>query len=76
MILFALGFVFGAWLLQQQAALPTLYAALALVPSLIFILNFHRFQFNIYIRKASVFAFAALFGFMWAAGFEIGRAHV
>ena len=73
MILFALGFVFGAWLLQQQAALPTLYAALALVPSLIFILNFHRFQFNIYIRKASVFAFAGLFGFMWAAGFATVR---
>ncbi len=73
MILFALGFVFGAWLLQQQANLPALSAALVLVPSLVIILNFQHFKLNLYFQKACIFAFAVLFGFFWAAGFAAFR---
>jgi len=73
MVIAALGFVFGAWLLQQQANLPALQTALVLVPSFVVFLNLHRFELNAYIRKAAVFAFAVLFGSIWAAIFATIR---
>ena len=73
MILFALGFVFGAFLLQQQAQLPALGAAYLLVPSLALILNFQRFKLHFALQKTCIFAFAVLFGFFWAALFATIR---
>lgn len=69
MIISALGLVFGAWLLQQQAALPELYWLLILAPSLFVLIKAHRDQsgFSKLVQKISVFIFAALFGFFWAA---------
>ncbi len=69
MILFALGFVFGACLLQQQANLPSLQSSWILAPSLIVFLNYHRFKINFYIREVCFLAFAGLLGFFWAAIF-------
>ena len=69
MILFALGFVFGACLLQQQANLPSLQSAWILAPGLIIFLNYHRFKINFYIREVCFLAFAGLLGFFWAAIF-------
>ncbi len=73
MVVAALGFVLGAWLLQQQANLPSLQTAWILALSLVIILNFYRFKLNFYVRKAYIFAFTALFGFIWAAGFAAIR---
>lgn len=75
MIILALGFVFGAWLLQQQAVLPVLYWALLLVPSLFILVRTHRFQskFSKLVQKISVFIFAMLLGFFWAATFSTIR---
>ncbi len=73
MIVFALGFVFGAWFLQQQENLPAMQAFWLLAPSLTIIFNFQRLKFNFYIRKACVFAFAVLFGFFYAATFATIR---
>ena len=46
MIIFALGFVFGAWLLQQQPVLPDVFialqAALILVASLYVFIKFQH----------------------------------
>ena len=73
MILIALGFVFGAFLLQQQANLPALASAWLLAPSLVVILNVTRFKLNFYVRKACIFACAVMFGFFYAAGFATLR---
>ena len=73
MILFALGFVFGAFLLQQQAQLPALGAGYLLAASLICLFNFSRFKLHFALHKACIFAFAALFGFFWAALFATTR---
>ena len=67
----ALGFVFGAWWLQQQAALPALQTALVLAPSLLILYATTRFAFPA--RKIAIFLFAALFGFFWAATFATNR---
>ena len=59
-----LAFVFGVWLLQQQATLPSLawFAALVLI-GLPFLLRRHAVLFCISIVLVSLFA-----GFMWASG--------
>jgi competence protein ComEC len=73
MIIFALGFVFGAWLLQQQANLPdithALGSALILGCSLVVFIQFkHHF-----VKKISFFVLATLLGFCWAATFATLR---
>ena len=85
MILAALGFVFGAWLLQQQAVLPFyaigLQAAWILVPALaVFaIINFSQYQLCLALKKINVFkkishfALAVLLGFVWAANYAAIR---
>ena len=49
MIKFVLGFVFGVWLLQQQAALPSLCWLLALIPAFFLIVKFRSFHLNMLI---------------------------
>ncbi len=63
-----LGFVFGAWLLQQSAVLPALYWAFLLVPSfsLLFVTTFKHQRFN-YLQTLNIIIFAGLVGFFWAA---------
>ena len=83
MILAALGFVFGAWLLQQQAVLPFyaigLQAAWILVPALgVFaFINLGQFQLylalNSVLKKISHFTLAVLLGFVWAANYAAIR---
>ena len=73
MIIFALGFVFGAWLLQQQPVLPdnfiALQAALVLALSLFVFIKFQ----NKYSKKLSFLVVAAVMGFCWAATFATIR---
>ena len=73
MIIFALGFVFGAWLLQQQPVLPDIFialqAALVLASSLVVYTKFH----HKYSKKLSLLLVAALLGFYWAATFATIR---
>jgi competence protein ComEC len=69
MTLFALGFVFGAWLLQQQSNLPALQTLWILAPSLII---FIKFQHQL-LKRISLFISAVLFGFFWAAIFATFR---
>ena len=73
MIIFALGFVFGAWLLQQQPVLPDIFTALqaALVLALSLFV-FIKFQ-NKYSKKLSFLVVAAVMGFCWAATFATIR---
>ena len=86
MVLVALGFVFGAWLLQQQtalnftflpASLTGLQAAWMLVPALgVFIYAFfqlHQSQYHSILKRLSSFGLAALIGFIWAASFAAIR---
>ncbi len=75
MITFALGFVFGAWWLQQQAILPALQASLVIVPVFFIVVKFQRsqFQYVAAFQKVSIFIFAALLGFFWAAAFATIR---
>lgn len=81
MIILALGFVFGAWLLQQQAVLPALQGAWILVPSLAIFIKLdviaHRFSLNLtvksFIHKLLVGLMAGLFGFYWATTFATIR---
>ena len=79
MIKFALGFVFGAWLLQQQAALPsqalTIGWLLAIIPVLFLLVKSRSlsFQYADLLQKTSIFVFAALLGFLWPASFAIIR---
>jgi competence protein ComEC len=60
-----LAFVFGVWLLQQQATLPgaAWLAALPLIP-LPWLLRRHALPFRVSLLLAAVFA-----GFLWAAAF-------
>jgi competence protein ComEC len=69
MIIIALGFVYGAWLLQQQSVLPALHTSWILAPSLII---FIKFQHKI-VKKFSLIVFATLCGFFWAATFSTIR---
>ena len=73
MIIFALGFVFGAWLLQQQPVLPNIFIALqaALVLALSLVI-FVKFQQQ-YLKKLSLLIAAAALGFLWAATFAAIR---
>ncbi len=69
----ALGFVFGAWLLQQQVVLPditrALVAALILASSLVIFVQFKHHL----VKKISLFVLTALLGFFWAATFATIR---
>ncbi len=77
MIKFALGFVFGAWLLQQQAVLPSLYWLFALIPALYLVVKSRSlsFQYANLLQKINIFVLAALLGFLWAASFASMRLH-
>ncbi len=68
MILFALGFVFGAWLLQQQSVLPMAQFALLLLPSIILLWLCHQYRFKCanHLYKLSIVILAALLGFVYA----------
>jgi competence protein ComEC len=69
MIIFALGFVFGAWLLQQQVLLPALHTSWILAPSLVVFIQFQQQ----YLKKLSLFVLAGLLGFFWVATFATLR---
>lgn len=69
MIKCALGFVLGAWLLQQQAVLPSLAWLFSLIPVFYAVLKLRqlKFQYAEVIKQISLFTFAVLLGFLWAA---------
>ena len=69
MIKFALGFVFGAWLLQQQPALPSLYWLLTLIPACYLLIKLRplSYQHARLIHSLCFVVFASLLGFSWAA---------
>ncbi len=79
MIQFALGFVFGAWCLQQQAALPsqtfTIGWFFALIPFFYFAVKPLSFQCKNagLIKNIGLCVFAGLLGFLWAASFATIR---
>ncbi len=79
MIKLALGFVLGAWLLQQQAILPsqalTIGWLFAIIPVLFLVVKSRSFSFKYanLLQKVSVFIVAGLLGFMWAATFATIR---
>ncbi len=77
MILAALGFVFGAWLLQQQSVLPEyfigLQASWILAPSLAVLICFNSYQHQMRLKNLSNLLFAGLLGFVWAANFAAIR---
>ena len=73
MVTLALGFVFGAWLLQQQAVLPSLHTAWILVPSLLVLIKIYPISFKFPVQKIAIFLVATLFGFFWAATFATIR---
>ena len=80
MILFAIGFVSGAWLLQQQAVLPSIYVYSAILPMAFFAFRIAQSQrflklhaLNRYLQSISLFVCAILLGFYWAAGFAQWR---
>ena len=84
MVLFALGFVFGAWWLQQQPVLPEFfiglqaawaYVLLLGVPSLVVLIYAFLYfgQSQTYLRRLSNFLIASLLGFVWAANFAAIR---
>jgi competence protein ComEC len=73
MTLFALGFVVGAWLLQQQTLLPNhfigLQAAWILVPSGIIFSRVYLSNYSLLFKKFCTLVFAGLLGLLWAANF-------
>ncbi len=77
MILTALGFVFGAWLLQQQAVLPFfaigLQAAWMLVPTLGVIFFLVQKLQQKTLKNLCKFACASLLGFIYSANFAAIR---
>ena len=81
MVLAALGFVFGAWLLQQQPSLtndfPSFFIGLQalwlLAPSLAVLVYFNHFQQKNILKNLSNLLFAGLLGFVWAANFAAIR---
>ncbi|HSI24211.1 MAG TPA: DNA internalization-related competence protein ComEC/Rec2 [Methylotenera sp.] len=77
MILAALGFVFGAWLLQQQPVLPGIFiglqAAWIVVPSLAVYIYLYHSEFPRLLKSISGLLIAALLGFMWAANYAAVR---
>lgn len=77
MVTIALGFVLGAWCLQQQATLPSTYWLAVLPIILALTLFFHR-QFFCHKSHQTrhhflSFVLAALVGFLYAAGFASVR---
>ncbi|MEE9331045.1 MAG: DNA internalization-related competence protein ComEC/Rec2 [Methylophilaceae bacterium] len=73
MIFMALGFVMGAWLLQQQSSLPSLYWLPFVAVSLLAVLLLHHFKLPRYCRLSAVFMTAGLFGYCYAALFATSR---
>lgn len=77
MTLAALGFVFGAWLLQQQPALPSIFIGLQtlwiLAPSLAILIYLNRNQHQTLLKNLCNLLFAGLLGFVWAANFAAIR---
>ena len=80
MIFAAIGFVFGAWLLQQQPVLPSIYSLIAITICLIGLLFINLRFFKIHAAKwlgvyskISIIVFAIGLGFLWAAGFALNR---
>ena len=75
MIKFVLGFVLGAWLLQQQAALANLWWLLALTPTFLLVVKFRSFSFKYadLLKIISTFLLACSLGFLWAATFATIR---
>jgi competence protein ComEC len=78
MLLTALGFVFGAWLLQQQAVLPSLVwlpvtASIFFLVAFLFVLLFRNSKPSHFLSSVSAFFLAGLFGFMYAATFATVR---
>lgn len=77
MVLFALGFVFGAWCLQQQSVLPHyfigLQAAWILAPSGIIFSRVYLSQYSSLLKQLCTLVFAALLGFIWAANYAAIR---
>ena len=73
MVKWALGFVLGAWLLQQQPVLPDIFtalqAALVLVLSLVVFIKFQ----NKYSKNLSFLLAATVLGFLWALTFATLR---
>jgi competence protein ComEC len=69
MIIFALGFVFGAWFLQQQPDLPDIFIALQAAWILALSLYiYYKFQHQ-NLKKLTLLLVAAVLGFLWAATF-------
>src|SRR6187551_363476 len=82
MILAALGFVFGVWLLQQQPVLPGIFiglqAAWILVPGLVIFIylygsKLYGSKFSKLLKTTSVLLIAGMLGFTWAANFAAVR---
>lgn len=75
MILFAIGFVSGAWLLQQQPALPSIYVYAAILPIAFLALRATHFQSILKLKPPNIRCFqalsivigAAVLGFYWAS---------
>lgn len=67
MIILALGFVFGAWLLQQQAVLPAVQGAWILVPSLALLIKFDVIAFKLSLNTRFKVSFQKLITFVVAA---------
>ena len=69
MIKFVIGFVFGAWLLQQQPALPSPYWLLMLILACYLLVKLRplSYQHTRLIHSLCIVVFASLLGFSWAA---------
>lgn len=73
MILIALGFVAGAWLLQQQAALPSLYWMPFILVPICFVAFLHYRKATPYIQHPFMMLTAMLIGFCYANFFAAER---
>src|SRR5690606_11037556 len=69
MITLALAFVFGAWVLQHQSALPPLYRALALIPLVPLAYGLHKSPQLRLLNNCLQGLLFFLAGCMWAAWF-------
>lgn len=78
MISIALGFVLGAWVLQQQRTLPSLQwlpivAITLFLLALLFALLSKSLKRPLFLRLTGYFIAAGVYGFMYAAGFATVR---
>jgi competence protein ComEC len=77
MILVALGFIFGAWLLQQQPILPNVFIGLQvawiLILSLAVLVYFNRAQHQLVLKNLCNLLVAGSLGFVWAANIAAVR---